>query len=177
MKSIRTITLSIFILLSFSSGFSQNMDNEALGKIINAVADSVEGQSGGWEFSIRGLPMICITDQNNNRMRIISPVIEVKDLTPEQLKSCMEANFHSALDVKYALSSDILWVAFIHPLKELSEDQVLSAISQVFNAHMTFGTTYSSTELVFPAPQAEDEEEKKEEEKPKKKSDKKTKKS
>ncbi len=72
-------------------------------------------------------------------------------------------NFHSALDVRYAESDGVMWVAFIHPLKELSKEQVEDAIRQVFAANLTFGTTYTSTDLVFPAPGNQDEEEKEEE--------------
>ncbi len=62
----------------------------------------------------------------------------------------MEANFHSALDVKYAISNDIVWSIFVHPLAELSEDQVEDAINQIFFSVVTFGTTYTSTNLTFP---------------------------
>ena len=34
--------------------------------------------------------------------------------------------------------------------KELSEHQIKDAIAQVYNANMTFGTTFSSTALTFP---------------------------
>ncbi|MEM6844101.1 MAG: hypothetical protein AAF632_17875 [Bacteroidota bacterium] len=135
------------------------MDNEKLEKILYVVSDTITGQNGGWEFSVNGLPMLCITDQINNRMRIIAPVREIKDVSDDELKEAMAANFHSALDVKYAISNDLMWVAFIHPLKELSKDQVISAVSQVYNAYSTFGTTYSSTDLVFPDPQKQEKEE------------------
>jgi hypothetical protein len=83
-------------------------------------------------------------------MRIITPIMETKNLEEEQLLNMLVANFHSALDVKYALSDEIIWSVFIHPLKELSEHQVLDAIDQVYAASATFGATYSSTDLVFP---------------------------
>jgi len=60
------------------------------------------------------------------------------------------ANFHTALDIKYAISDDVLWSAFIHPLRELTVAQVKDALSQVYYANITFGTTYTSTDLVFP---------------------------
>ena len=60
------------------------------------------------------------------------------------------ANFHSALDLKYAISDDVLWSTFIHPLRELTVAQVKDAVSQVYYANRTFGTTYTSTDLVFP---------------------------
>ena len=62
----------------------------------------------------------------------------------------MEANFHSVLDARYAVSEDILWVAYIHPLRELQPAQAVDAIVQVYNAALTFGTSYSSTDLAFP---------------------------
>jgi len=91
-----------------------------------------------------------VYDENANRMRIISPIVETKDLEEEQLLNALVANFHSALDVKYALSDEIMWSVFIHPLRELSTNQVLDAIDQVHAASATFGNTYSSTGLVFP---------------------------
>ncbi|MEM7382181.1 MAG: hypothetical protein AAF361_13425, partial [Bacteroidota bacterium] len=84
------------------------------------------------------------------RMRIISPIVEREQLEEDQLLNALVANFHSALDVKYALSDEIIWSVFAHPLKELSEHQVLDAIEQVYLAALTFGTSYSSTNLVFP---------------------------
>ncbi len=83
-------------------------------------------------------------------MRIISPITEVQNLPEGELENALVANFHSALDVKYAISDGVLWTVFIHPLKELSEAQIEDAILQVYNGAETFGTTYSSTNLAFP---------------------------
>lgn len=114
------------------------------------MADTVTGQSGAWQFALKDRLLVCITDENNNRMRIISPVTEVTNLSEEQLLNSLVANFHTALDVKYAISDEILWSVFIHPLKELSETQFEDAVIQVYNAAETFGTIYSSTNLSFP---------------------------
>ena len=54
----------------------------------------------------------------------------------------------------------MMWCVFIHPLKALSEEQVIDAMSQVYYGAMTFGTTYSSTDLVFPASKEKKKEEK-----------------
>ncbi len=126
------------------------MNNQKLGEIITKAADTVQGQNGRWQFMIEDIVFFCITDENNNRMRIISPVIEVEKLDEELLKNALVANFHTALDVKYAISDELLWSVFIHPLKELTADQAKDAISQVYYANATFGLTYSSTSLVFP---------------------------
>ena len=130
----------------------------------------MSGTSGNWKLLVQELPMFVLTDEYHNRMRIVAPVVKVEEMTPEQMQKCMEANFHTALDVKYAISNNVLWVAFIHPLKELSKEQVLDAVSQVYNAVLTFGTTYSSTELIFP----KSEEQPTEKTQPKKKKSKKS---
>jgi hypothetical protein len=145
----KNVLLAALLIIAMS-GFGQNATNETLEKIITKVADTVAGQSGQWQFAIKDRLFICVTDENHNRMRIISPVTEIQNLPEGELENALVANFHSALDVKYAISEGVLWTVFIHPLKELSEAQIEDAILQVYNGAETFGTTYSSTNLVFP---------------------------
>ena len=133
------------------------MDNALMEQILTEVSDSISGKPGYWEITVGGIPMMCISDSNFNRMRIITPVSKLENLKKGQLKECMEANFHSALDVKYAISEDFIWVVFIHPLKQLSDRQLRDGVSQVWNAAYTFGTTYSSTNLLFPGNQKKEE--------------------
>ena len=150
-KSVLLFSLILGISIVQSPALNaQDMNNDLLHEILIEMSDSISGDKGYWELLVRDIPMLCITDENHNRMRIITPVSELTNLKKGQLKSCMEANFHSVLDVKYAISDDYIWVAFIHPLKELSKDQLRDAISQVWSAAYTFGTAYSSTDLVFP---------------------------
>jgi hypothetical protein len=159
----KNITL-FFILVPFFV-FSQSMTNDKLHTIYTSVSDSIQGNSGRWQFYIKDTPLVSITDKNNNRMRIMSPIADSNSLNDELIKACLVANFHTALDVKYAVSDGVLWSVFIHPLKELSEDQVKSAVSQVYNANNNFGTTFSSTSLTFPG-RITERNEKKEVEKP-----------
>lgn len=131
------------------------MTNDNLEKILLEVADSLTGVSGNWQFGIKNVPMFCITDEVHNRMRIICPVKEMKELTNDEIRKCMDANFHSVLDVRYASSRGVLWAAFIHPLKSLSKDLLVDAIDQLYNAVLTFGTTYNSSNLSFPRSEEE----------------------
>jgi len=156
MKIIFTIITILTLTVNFSVQ-SQNMNNDDLEKIIYVVADSLRGTTGNWQFMIKDRILVCITDENNNRMRIMSPIIEQKKLAYADMLKLMEANFHTALDVKYAISDDVLWSVFIHPLRELDKDEVLSAINQVYAAAVTYGTTYSSTGLTFPDKRKEEE--------------------
>lgn len=126
------------------------MNNEALDLIFKNLSTLVRENLGNWEFEIDRTRFICLSDTNHNRMRIISPIIESSKLSADQLLKCMEANFHTALDTKYAISNGILWSVFIHPLNELTEKQVIDAISQVYSSVKTFGSSYSSSNLIFP---------------------------
>ena len=165
MKHAKTL-IFLFVLFFSSNGFAQKMNNKSIDKILKTQVDSIQGSNGFWQFMYKDRFMLLLTDENNNRMRIVSPVVEVKELTQELMLASLAANFHTALDVKYALSEEVLWSVFIHPLKELSDEQLTDALSQVYSAAENFGTTFSSTDLVFPGSAGDGE---KEEEKPKEK--------
>tara|TARA_R110002072_G_scaffold302779_1_gene488644 strand:+ start:15952 stop:16200 length:249 start_codon:yes stop_codon:yes gene_type:complete len=81
---------------------------------------------------------------------MISPIIYLKEADELMISECLKANFHTALDVKYAISDDIIWTVFIHPLSKLSKVQVVDALSQLFFSSSTFGDSYSNTNLTFP---------------------------
>jgi len=125
------------------------MTNQDLNHIFSTHYELRQAHMGHWEFEIEGKEIVCLTDESNNRMRIISPIIQIKKVSPQELQKCMEANFHTALDVRYAISNDLLWSAFIHPLRELTAQQVKDAVLQVYYATITFGNSYSSSNLYF----------------------------
>ena len=126
------------------------MNPKKLVELIERVTDNFEINGNSFRFVYKEVFLLTIYDENANRMRIISPIVERTELEEDELLNALVANFHSVLDVKYALSDEIIWSVFTHPLKELSEHQILDAIDQVYTANVTFGTTYSSTSLLFP---------------------------
>jgi len=125
------------------------MNNNSLEKVLQANVDSISGQAGRWQALSNEVSLIILTDEQNNRMRIISPITQITSLDKDLLLDTLTANFHSALDVKYAISNGILWSVFVHPLDVLTEQEIKSAIHQVTAAAITFGTTFSSTPLLF----------------------------
>ncbi|SEB37594.1 hypothetical protein SAMN04489761_0267 [Tenacibaculum sp. MAR_2009_124] len=141
-----------FLIFHLGSAVGQNMTMEKLDAIISSESDTILKTNNTWKFTYKDRLMMCIADEKANRMRIISPIARKEQLNEELLLNSLIANFHTALDVKYAISEDILWSVFAHPLKELSEGQIRDAISQVYLANLTFGTYYSSTNLAFPSP-------------------------
>ena len=158
----KKLTLLLFVLPLI--GLSQsNMNNDKLPEIYSSVSDSITGNTGSWQFFINNVQLISLTDASHNRMRIMSPIADSNSLNDDLIKAAMVANFHTALDVKYAVSDGILWSVFTHPLKELSENQVKDALSQVFYANINFGTSFASTSLIFPGKKSGEEEQEKEE--------------
>ncbi|MEL6355497.1 MAG: hypothetical protein AAFQ37_01045 [Bacteroidota bacterium] len=151
------LILSALLLFLATTLFGQEMNNAKLDSLFHTYTDSVVGGAGQWEIYLAETIMFCITDERHDRMRIITPVKPLDSATPAEIMDCMEANFHTALDVKYAIADDVLWVAFIHPLSPLQEDQVIDALAQVRSAYLTYGTLYTSTDLVFPKSEKEAE--------------------
>ena len=156
----RSLILTVVLLMCFTVR-SQTMDGERLKELITEVSDTLQNVENAFQFMYKEKLLICIFDENANRMRIISPIVERKEIEEEQLLNALVANFHSALDVKYALSDEIIWSVFTHPLRELTDHQVVDAVKQVYSAAITFGTTYSSTNMVFPGNTIKEEKPKK----------------
>ena len=129
------------------------MNNKQLDTIFHSLIEDIKGSNGHWQFIVGDTQVICLTDELHNRMRFMAPIIETDKLTPNEINKCLEANFHTALDIKYAISDDILWSVFMHPLKELTERQVEDAIQQVYAGAQNFGSSYSSSNLYFPTKQ------------------------
>ena len=123
---------------------------EGLDTIIKNVFTVSEATLGHWRFTINKVEIICLADATHNRMRFISPISRTSEISDQQIQKCLEANFHTALDTKYAISNNILWSVYMHPLTELQEHQVRDAVSQVYSSVMTFGSSYSSSNLIFP---------------------------
>jgi len=152
---------TLFILFLFTTLTSQaQMNNETMGKIIEKEAAEVEGQLGSWQLIYGQRLLYVITDENANRMRIFTPVIEEEKLEEGQLKKMLEANFHSALDAKYCLYEKLVITVYTHPLKELQSDQFIDAMRQVVTLADTFGDSYSSTSVIFNPGSEEEETEK-----------------
>ncbi len=145
----RNLFSSILFLFAVTAQ-AQEMTIAKLYGIIEQEADTVKVNGNSYQFLFNETTLICIFDKSANRMRIISPIIKREKLGEEELLNVLMANFRSVLDVKYALSDDILWSVYTHPLKELSELQVIDAIQQVYAAALTFGSSYSSSDLIFP---------------------------
>lgn len=143
------ILILILILSTISLACYSQMNNETMSRIINKEAIEVEGRPGNWQLVYGKRLLYVITDESANRMRVFTPVIEEENITEDQLKRMLEANFHSALDAKYSLYEGLVITVYTHPLKELQTEQFIDAMRQVVTLADTFGGSYSSTGVIF----------------------------
>lgn len=126
------------------------MTLEKLTAIINEVGNNVEVQNGGSiTFTFNEAQLIAVVAEQANRMRLIAPIVAAGDLTADQMAATLVSNYHLALDARYAVGEGVLYSAYIHPLKELTSNQLVSAIRQVATLRNTFGTSYTSGEMSF----------------------------
>ena len=126
------------------------MNNKQLGVLIRKAATQVhEDQLGFWKFEVEDSIAFVITDESHNRMRIMSPVIELSSVASDGLQILLEANYDRALDARYCINNEVIWSAFLHPLAELNDRQFLNALDQVVTLKNNFGSSYTSSGLVF----------------------------
>jgi hypothetical protein len=128
------------------SGMSPNILIET---ITSLGKDVVVNENRSITFTYDGAQLIAMVAEEANRMRLVSPVISATDLNEAQLAATLVSNYHLALDARYAVGDGVLYSAYIHPLKELTVQQLISAIRQVATLRNTFGTSYTSGELSF----------------------------
>jgi len=126
-----------------------DMNQSQLESIVKEFANESSGKNGSVQFIYKGVNMLLLSNVKFDRMRIVSSITKYDSLDAEQLEKVMEANFHTALDARYALKDGVLYSAYIHSLSSLSEAQIKSAVDQVSNLALTFGTEYSSGSLNF----------------------------
>lgn len=126
------------------------MTVERLESILSEIGgDTVQKTGSAILFEIRGIDMLCVYDENADRMRVISPIKSYAEVTAEEKDAIMDANFRGALDGRYASSNGVLYAAYIHPLSSLTREQLLSGIFQVASLRVSFGDEYSSGLLTY----------------------------
>lgn len=138
----------LFVLLFGSQAHA--VTKEEMLSLVESIGKEVSQSGNTISYTYRGIPETIVFDENANRMRIVSGITQVQNVDDAMLLNALEANYHSVLDARYAVSDDILWSVFIHPLSDLSLPLLTSAIQQVAIAHATFGNEFTSGTLIFP---------------------------
>jgi hypothetical protein len=113
-------------------------------------ADQVEaimGPPGAIQTRIDGINVYLISDSENDRMRLVTPISMVETVDPRINEILLRANFYSTLDARYAISDGVIYGTFLHPISSLSPELLSSALAQVLSLTKTFGSSFSGGEL------------------------------
>ncbi len=146
--------LLIYVFSTFciaeSTSNEVRMNPEKLHAVIEGYTKDVKINNNVITFTYNEVTLYCVWDASADRMRILSPIARASELEAELIEMALKANYHTVLDARYAIGDDVLYSAFIHPLSSITDEEVESAIRQVATAAQTFGTSFTSGELVFP---------------------------
>ena len=127
------------------------MTTSAIGKLLDSYLTDLEGEDGFWRGMREDVQLFVLSDDSHDRMRIMAPIGELKDLETKVLQQLLEANYDRALDAKYALRDKEVWSVSVHPLATLAPDDFASFLDQVVRLVKNSGSTYASSDLVFGA--------------------------
>lgn len=144
----KRITLLILVLAMLSpnlTSFSQRMNNHKLINHLNSECDSISGEEGNWQLFYHGIVILAVTNEDSDRIKLLSPIAYTKDVEDIVIEKCMQANFDNLKDVKYAISNDIIWTVYNHDYSSLKTKQIDEAILQLYYSTGTFGEEYSSS--------------------------------
>lgn len=120
-----------------------------MGKLLDSYLQELDGQPGFWRGMRGEVPVFVFSDDDHDRMRIMSPIGVVEELDPDLLHVLLQANYDRALDARYAMRGNELWSVVVHPLATLATDDLPSLFDQVVLLVQNTGSTFASTELVF----------------------------
>ncbi len=159
----RRIFLPVLAVILSTVSISANADSHAaeekpskvmtltrMNDLIEAIGDDVARQNQGqWRFVVEKVPVFVIADAMNDRMRVLVGIAKTEDLPEALYQRLMQANFDTTLDARYAVAKGVVWGAYLHPLKALTDRLFLSGVGQTVNLARTFGKTFSSGGLTF----------------------------
>jgi len=147
------VVLALWLLIGVAGAQETPAETEMtltlLDELILRIDENAQREGNIWTLNYEELPVYIIADDSADRMRIMVPILESAELQQAQLYRILQANFESALDARYAIAQGVLWSAYLHPLKTLSDVQFFSGLAQTLNLMSTFGGSYSSGALLF----------------------------
>jgi hypothetical protein len=141
---------------SNSAKMRELMTSAAISKLLDSYLTDLEGRPGFWRGVREEVPIYVFSDEQNDRMRLMSPIGELREMDSEILHVLLNANYDRALDAKYALRGLEVWAVCVHPLATLAPDDFASFIEQVVKLVKNTGTSYASSDLVFQAAPGEE---------------------
>ncbi len=125
------------------------MSSDRMGEIIQKFDEDATIEDNRITFKVRERDLLIVFDNNADRMRIVTPIIQAAAVPESVHERMLQANFDAVLDSRYAIANELVWAVFIHRLSTLNEDDLMSGIAQTYAAAQTFGSAYTSGVIVF----------------------------
>lgn len=119
--------------------------------LTNSIEKHVRPPNEMWTFAAGQFPMLIQTQESANRMRIVAFIADAASTDAALLRQMLEANYHSALDARYALTDGKVVSVFLHPFAELTKSQFVLGLYQTVSCAATFGSSYSGGTMFFGA--------------------------
>ena len=135
--------------ITAESSAPSKMTAEKMGALVKSFDADADIRDNLIAFKIEEREVLIVHDENNDRMRALSPIARIGILDDAIMMRMLQANYDSVLDARYAVADGLVWSVFIHPLGSLQEEDLLSAIAQVVTSAETFGTTFASGAMIF----------------------------
>lgn len=133
------------------------MTSAAIAKLLDSYLTDVEGRPGFWRGMRDEVMVYVFSDDSHDRMRIMAPIGELREVEPRTLQVLLQANYDRALDARYALRGREVWAVTVHPLATLAPDDFAEFIEQTVKLVHNTGTTYASSNLMFQSPPGEED--------------------
>lgn len=147
-----TVLAGLISLLPDPLGAGRRTGPSELQSFLEAKAARVSRGDGFWLVRYRGEEVLVFAHSGHDRMRIVLPIDSAAELSPEELRTLLEANYDRALDAKYSIHEGRVWAIFAHRLSILQRSEVESALEQVVALKRNYGTSYASTGKAFGTP-------------------------
>ena len=158
MKILNLILFAILVSCSLGQNlFTKTPTAESLELITYSDIDSIltldseiiEKDKDHWDFKYKSRKMFILFERDKDRLKMFTAITRSNDLTKNDMKEILTANFEKTYDVKYSFFKGWLWSNYSHKISELTINEFIDARNQVFTLAKNYGTNYMSIEPVW----------------------------
>ena len=126
------------------------LNNARLEALLHRAFSNLKGEPGFWTAQLEDdLDIYVMTDEVQDRIRILIPVAEAERTDRDLLWVLLVANYELAVDARYAIHDGLVWCTFAHRLSWLTEAELDNALANVITLAKNTGTTFSSSDLMI----------------------------
>ncbi|MAJ43913.1 MAG: hypothetical protein CMF96_04090 [Candidatus Marinimicrobia bacterium] len=151
----------IFILLLLPAT-SQNLYNKIpkadsielitysdIDSILSNDSEIIEKDKDHWEFKYKSRKIFILFERDKDRIKMFTAITRSNDLTKNDMKEILTANFENTYDIRYSFYKGWLWSNFSHKISELTINEFIDARSQIFTLAKNYGSYYMSIDPVW----------------------------